>query len=446
MFPNIKSSAIFFSLLCSLISADAMYRVGHRSRLSRRRMGQEARVPLDIPGCPGQICGMNAAAPTCCAQDLADQTITQAKTDPLITDDKVRQALIEWAKKLAGAEKNTHPIYYPFTLRNHLYCQKVPVNKELEGIVAAQDPANGPELFFDPKVPGGTVKLGERPDTRPRGSSSSDEKSSSTATNTTASISVVNATTTPESQTPTSEPKNTEIKKDTETLNEKKEKDGTDTKKETSETGGPRQLLATNSNTTASFDSNSVPLVEALETNQTKVEEEKKENKTEASGSQEKKNEESKEVTKGSTSTSNSTETKIEAKIDLSPYTKCDKPEIKFGGGLQGRKANEYIYVPKNSDQFKHQGALNLKIVTHALCDQILHCIKNAINKDDDEKGSVKLCRDLSDKIGVKKADGSAADLWNKEWYSHRLQGRSNNQSYAVEMLSYHTNWLGFEI
>jgi hypothetical protein len=36
----------------------------------------------------------------------------------------------------------------PLTLGNSVFCDKTPVNTELNGLVQAQDPANDPNLFF----------------------------------------------------------------------------------------------------------------------------------------------------------------------------------------------------------------------------------------------------------------------------------------------------------
>src|SRR4051794_31821813 len=54
----------------------------------------------------------------------------------------------------------------PPTLRNSVYCQKVPRNRDLLGLVQAQDPANDPDLFFDPASLA-TVKKGSQPNTTP---------------------------------------------------------------------------------------------------------------------------------------------------------------------------------------------------------------------------------------------------------------------------------------
>ncbi|KAG0146789.1 hypothetical protein CROQUDRAFT_27094, partial [Cronartium quercuum f. sp. fusiforme G11] len=257
-----------------------------------------------------------AAARPCARQDLADEVITTVKTNPDFKDETLRKALIEWAKVLCGAEKNTHPIYAnsPQTPRNFLYCLKKPVNEELDGIIPVQDPANGPELFFDPKAPGGTVKLDQVPETRPRGFSKSGKNST-----------------------------------------------GSQIKTNLSET-----------------------------TNQ--------------------------DLTVANITISNitTTPTKSAGSIDLSKLPECDDPSIEFGGGMKNRKATDYTYATRNQKQFPHGEAQNLQIITRAICDIILHCVKKANNdKDEDEQGTVRKCREMSEKLGVKKKDGKAADEWN---------------------------------
>ena len=57
-------------------------------------------------------------------------------------------ALIAAAVEFRQAEKNVAPGFNtnPPTLRNSVFCQKAPVNAELNGLVQAQDPANDPNL------------------------------------------------------------------------------------------------------------------------------------------------------------------------------------------------------------------------------------------------------------------------------------------------------------
>ena len=54
----------------------------------------------------------------------------------------------------------------PPTLRNSVFCQKAPKNAQLNGLVQAQDPANNPNIFFDPALNASVIK-GSQPNTAP---------------------------------------------------------------------------------------------------------------------------------------------------------------------------------------------------------------------------------------------------------------------------------------
>ena len=78
--------------------------------------------------------------------------------------------MIAIAQEYRQAEKNTPPDFTanPPRLRNSVFCQKAPKNPELNGLVQAQDPANDPELFFDPNG-AKTVLRGSQANTAPFG-------------------------------------------------------------------------------------------------------------------------------------------------------------------------------------------------------------------------------------------------------------------------------------
>jgi hypothetical protein len=78
--------------------------------------------------------------------------------------------MIAIAQEYRQAEKNTPPDFTknPPALRNSVFCQKAPKNAELNGLVQAQDPANDPELFFDPNG-AKTVLRGSQANTAPFG-------------------------------------------------------------------------------------------------------------------------------------------------------------------------------------------------------------------------------------------------------------------------------------
>jgi hypothetical protein len=56
----------------------------------------------------------------------------------------------------------------PPTLRNSVFCQKTPKNVQLNGLVQAQDPANDPNIFFDPDLKASVTK-GSQANTVPFG-------------------------------------------------------------------------------------------------------------------------------------------------------------------------------------------------------------------------------------------------------------------------------------
>ena len=78
--------------------------------------------------------------------------------------------MIAAAVKYRQAEKNTPPDFTanPPKLRNSVFCQQAPKNSQLNGLVQAQDPANDPNLFFDP-AKGATVMRGSQSNTYPFG-------------------------------------------------------------------------------------------------------------------------------------------------------------------------------------------------------------------------------------------------------------------------------------
>ncbi|KAF9055734.1 hypothetical protein BJ165DRAFT_1428327 [Panaeolus papilionaceus] len=150
-------------------------RDGRAIFLARRRFGQENSATLQLirEACPGGTCAvfagqaistLLAGSPECAQQDLADDIIDASKDFDAETADKMVAAAIDFRQ----AEKNTPPDFStnPPTARNSVFCQKAPRNQELNGLVQAQDPANDPELFFDPATKS-TVVRGSQPNTEP---------------------------------------------------------------------------------------------------------------------------------------------------------------------------------------------------------------------------------------------------------------------------------------
>lgn len=143
--------------------------------LHPRRFQQENPPVIGKLGaaCPGQVCGvlsgqaidnLLAAKPECSQQDLADRIVDASKQ----FDAATQANMLALAKEYRQAEKNTPPDFTtsPPTLRNSVFCQKAPKNQELNCLVQAQDPANGPDLFFDPAT-GKFVKKGSQANTFP---------------------------------------------------------------------------------------------------------------------------------------------------------------------------------------------------------------------------------------------------------------------------------------
>ncbi|ESK94609.1 hypothetical protein Moror_14333 [Moniliophthora roreri MCA 2997] len=145
--------------------------------LNPRRFGQENPPVIQklSAACPGQVCGvlageavtpLLAAQPECSQQDHADKIIDAAQQ----FDEATKANMIALAIEYRQAEKNTPPDFStnPPTARNSVFCQKAPKNPELNGLVQAQDPANDPNIFFDPAL-GASVTKGSQPNTEPFG-------------------------------------------------------------------------------------------------------------------------------------------------------------------------------------------------------------------------------------------------------------------------------------
>ncbi|KAF4613479.1 hypothetical protein D9613_007807 [Agrocybe pediades] len=173
-----------FALLILAISLDQvsarlrwLERDGRAVNLYPRRFGQEQPAVIAKLGslCPGQVCGtlagqaitpLLAAQPECSQQDMADAIIDASKQFDAATAAAMVAAAIEYRQ----AEKNTPPDFTanPPIARNSVFCQKAPKNPELNGLVQAQDPANDPNIFFDPALKQSVTK-GSQPNTFPFG-------------------------------------------------------------------------------------------------------------------------------------------------------------------------------------------------------------------------------------------------------------------------------------
>ncbi|KAI0033075.1 hypothetical protein K488DRAFT_26710, partial [Vararia minispora EC-137] len=201
-----KSFAVLASFALLSLSQPAFGRMQWAERDGRalfpRRFGQQNPAFLNNLGsaCAGQVCGvlagkgpstLLAAADQCAQQDLADEIINAAAQ----FDAATQQKMINLAIQLRTAEKNTPPDFTtnPPTNRNSVFCQRAPKNSQLNGLVQAQDPANNPNVFFDPAL-GKSVLKGSQANTSPFGQSGS-SSSNATATSNTASAAVSSAVT-----------------------------------------------------------------------------------------------------------------------------------------------------------------------------------------------------------------------------------------------------------
>ncbi|KAF8213922.1 hypothetical protein K438DRAFT_1564028 [Mycena galopus ATCC 62051] len=141
-----------------------------------RRFGQDHPAVLTKlrAACGGGVCAklaggavtpLLAKSAQCTQQDFADQIIDTAKSQ---FNGTTQATLIALAVEYRKTEKNTPPDFKtkPETFRNSVFCQTAPKNAELNGLVQAQDPANDPNVFFDPAT-GASVQLGAQANTRP---------------------------------------------------------------------------------------------------------------------------------------------------------------------------------------------------------------------------------------------------------------------------------------
>ncbi|TFK40388.1 hypothetical protein BDQ12DRAFT_664848 [Crucibulum laeve] len=179
MFTKLSIGYTFLALLAStgqVLGREKWLERDNRAVfLYPRRFGQEQPAVLAKlrEACPGQVCGnlagqavtpLLAAQPECSQQDLADAIIDASKQ----FDAATQANMIAIAKEYRQAEKNTPPDFTtnPPTARNSVFCQKAPKNPELNGLVQAQDPANDPNIFFDPALKASVTK-GSQANTAP---------------------------------------------------------------------------------------------------------------------------------------------------------------------------------------------------------------------------------------------------------------------------------------
>ena len=82
----------------------------------------------------------------------------------------------------------------------------------------------------------------------------------------------------------------------------------------------------------------------------------------------------------------------------------CSDPTVKFADGLDGRK--EAAFAPVNNADFNHGSALNLKVISDFICQQLQ-------NKCKAGAGAVQKCKDAAGKANALKGQ-AAADAFNQ--------------------------------
>ncbi|MBW0512177.1 hypothetical protein O181_051892 [Austropuccinia psidii MF-1] len=94
--------------------------------------------------------------------------------------------------------------------------------------------------------------------------------------------------------------------------------------------------------------------------------------------------------------------------ITVSETDKCKDMRLEFGSGFKGREAKDLAYQPLDSAMHTHTAALNIKILTEYMCDELLN---NCGLKQGDPRFDQ--CKAVSSGIGKALRDGGAADKWN---------------------------------
>lgn len=397
-----SKSFVSFVLLAVLSSgAQARLRIVERDgrALYGRRFGQEnPQVISDLSGaCDGAVCGnlagqavstLLAASPECAQQDLADKIIDAARLQDATTGAK----MIALAKVFRQAEKNTPPDFTtnPPTPRNSVFCQTAPRNAELVGLNQAQDPANGPDDFFDPACKC-TVKKGSQANTSPLAGGATSAGNSTTpnaeaVVSETATSTSVAATETATSVAATETATATDVATTTAT-------DATATTTAAPDASATCPAVAT---VTVTVDPAAATTTAAAATS-TDAAASATETASAASST------DSAAASATTTAAAAAATGALPAGVDLGS---CTDPTIKFGAGIEGRV--ETSFIPNNTKDFAHGSAQNSAIITQFICDTFVNSCKA-------NQAAVDLCataKTASAAAGLKK--GAAADAFNK--------------------------------
>ncbi|KAH9469617.1 hypothetical protein Pst134EA_006905 [Puccinia striiformis f. sp. tritici] len=456
------------------------------NRLIPRRFGKEHSVDVQIADCPGEVCGslfgevpgvLLAGADPCAAQDLADKIITKAKTDENLKKN-VADQLIEFGKALAGAEHNVPPDFTtnPPTPRKALHCLKEPKNSELNGIVIKQDP-EATDKFFDPKTKK-TVLLGADERTRPRGGGSQTGDADKKPDGNDKKVEIAGPKGTGGGDAIAAPKVDAGKKKNLPIASGGGNNGGGNNgggnngggnngggnngggnngggnngggnngggnngggnngggnngggnngggnngggnngggnngggNNGGGNNGGGNNGGGNNGGGNNGGGNNGGGNNDGGKNDGGKNDGGKNDGGKNDGG----KNDGGGKGFQG-------------IFIDTGSLGDCNNPKIKFGGGINGRKATEFTHIPDDQVHFTHGEALDLSIITRSSCDKLLNC------KLDQKDEIFKKCKTLSEAIGKSKGDGTGADQWNSAVRFLQL----NNSSFLVKRIFY---------
>lgn len=89
-------------------------------------------------------------------------------------------------------------------------------------------------------------------------------------------------------------------------------------------------------------------------------------------------------------------------------FGSCTDPSVKFGAGLDGRKATEFSFLPNNQADFSHGSALNPDIIFQFICDTFVN--KCGFKQTDATVTTCRAAQKTADALGK---TGAAADSFN---------------------------------
>ncbi|KAI0342837.1 hypothetical protein BDW22DRAFT_158073 [Trametopsis cervina] len=338
MFTKFNVAFVALSLLSVTESVVGRYNLLERDdrfvALRPRRFGEQnpSVISRIAAACPGQVCGnlsgqaitpLLAAQGECTQQDMADAIIDAAQQ----FSDPTKSNMIALAIEYRQVEKNTPPDFTtnPPTNRNSVFCQKAPKHAELNNLVQAQDPANNPNIFFDPAT-GKSVQKGSQANTSPfKVGSGAASNSSTTATKASVSQAISSAASS------------------------------------TAAASAASQVLIA----TAAADPCAVTVTVTIEDTVT-VTATPAASSSAASAAATVTDQDNSAAT---ATVTGSSATSTASSSDIGNFGKCSVPQIEFGVGFDGRKETSFQPVDKTS--FNHGSAQAIGIITQFVCDTL---------------------------------------------------------------------------